>query len=135
MGVSESEFNSAWDNALIRKYNLIFLGSTPTSSTLKQDTPAKDKVNLKKVAVAIEEINEPINVVAQDMIEVDPFEIADYFPVTEMETLEKMRKKSQEDKNFKGALVSFSIFNLTTFCNEEYPGFRKNSLANLWKGE
>lgn len=59
------------------------------------------------VAKSIKTIDERFHFLVQG-VEMNQMDIANYFPVREMETLEELRVKSEEDINFKFALVRFS---------------------------
>lgn len=59
------------------------------------------------VAKSIKTIDERFHFLVQG-VEMNQMDIANYFPVKQMETLEELRVKSEEDINFKFALVRFS---------------------------
>lgn len=99
------------------------------------DKSAKVTVEQNKVRqTIIAALNKPQPISVErsaKLIDSNQSDIADYFPIREMETLEELRKKSQADKNFKRALVSFLYFNITTFYYENYPDSRKSSLVKF----
>lgn len=70
------------------------------------ETSAKIIAEQKRVGESIITIDDRFNFLVRG-VEAQTINITEYFPVKTIETLEELRKKSQEDINFIFALVSY----------------------------